>query len=139
MNSWIDRSERIATNNFFLCSPLDKNFGVIHHRTLRDGYVIQLYQHCWEIALVKLRTLGLIFKHCNTVCALFYFSTNSCIDRTERIALRWFRTLHTIYFSARQELWSDSSSHIEGWLYDPIILALLGDCTSESTDPRPHF
>ena len=29
--------------------------------------------------------------------------------------------------------------HIEGWLYDPIILALLRDCTSESTDPRPHF
>ena len=29
--------------------------------------------------------------------------------------------------------------HVEGWLYDPIILALLRDCTSESTDPRPHF
>ena len=29
--------------------------------------------------------------------------------------------------------------HFEGWLYDPIILALLRDCTSESTDPRPHF
>ena len=42
-------------------------------------------------------------------------------------------------FSSRQELWSDSSLHIEGWLYDPIILALLRDCTSESTDPRPHF
>src|SRR3990170_1891466 len=42
-------------------------------------------------------------------------------------------------FSARYGLWSDSSWHIEGWLYDPIILALLRDCTSESTDPRPHF
>src|SRR3990170_2579881 len=42
-------------------------------------------------------------------------------------------------FSARLELWSDSSLHIEGWLYDPVILALLRDCTSESTDPRPHF
>src|SRR6266536_564892 len=42
-------------------------------------------------------------------------------------------------FSARQELWSDYSSHVEGWLYDPIRLALLRDCTSESTDPRPHF
>ena len=42
-------------------------------------------------------------------------------------------------FSARQELWSDYSSHIEGWLYDPIILALLRDCTSESTNCRPHF
>ena len=29
--------------------------------------------------------------------------------------------------------------HVEGWLCDPIILALLGGCTSESTDPRPHF
>ena len=44
-----------------------------------------------------------------------------------------------LMFSARQELWSDSSSHVEGWLYDPIILPLLRDCTSESTDPRPHF
>ena len=42
-NSWIDRSEVIATNNFFLCSPLDRNFGVILHHTLRDGYIIQLY------------------------------------------------------------------------------------------------
>ena len=42
-------------------------------------------------------------------------------------------------FSARQELWSDSTSHVEGWLYDPIILALLRDCTSEIMDPRPHF
>ena len=29
--------------------------------------------------------------------------------------------------------------HFEGWLYDPIRLALLRDCTSKSTDPRPHF
>ena len=29
--------------------------------------------------------------------ALCYFSTNSLIDRTERIALRWFHTLQTIY------------------------------------------
>ena len=29
--------------------------------------------------------------------ALCYFSTNSWIDRTERITLRWFRTLQTIY------------------------------------------
>ena len=42
-------------------------------------------------------------------------------------------------FSARYELWSDSSLHFEGWLYDPIILALLRDCTSESMHPRPHF
>ena len=29
--------------------------------------------------------------------------------------------------------------HVEGRLYDPIILALLRDCTSETTDPRPCF
>ena len=29
--------------------------------------------------------------------------------------------------------------HVEGWLYDPIRLVLLRDCTSESMDPRPHF
>ena len=29
--------------------------------------------------------------------------------------------------------------HVEGWLYDPIILALLRDCTSEIMNPRPHF
>ena len=32
-----------------------------------------------------------------------------------------------------------SSSHVEGRLYDPIMLALLRDCSSESIDPRPHF
>ena len=31
------------TNNFFLCSLLDKNFGVILHRNLGGGYMIQLY------------------------------------------------------------------------------------------------
>ena len=39
----VDRSERIATINFFLCSLLDRNFGVILHRILRDGRMIQLY------------------------------------------------------------------------------------------------
>ena len=29
--------------------------------------------------------------------------------------------------------------HVEGRLYDPFILELLRDCTSESMDPRPHF
>ena len=31
------------TNNLFLCSSLDRNLGVILHRTLRGGYMIQLY------------------------------------------------------------------------------------------------
>ena len=62
------------------------------------------------------------------------------IDRNEQfrggfVPYKQFRLM----FSARQELWSDSSLHVEGWLYDPIILALLRDCTSESMDPRPHF
>ena len=30
-------------------------------------------------------------------------------------------------------------SHVEGLLYDPIMLALLRDCTSESMNPRPCF
>ena len=30
-------------NNLFLCSLLDKNFGVILRCTLRGGYMIQLY------------------------------------------------------------------------------------------------
>jgi hypothetical protein len=34
---------------------------------LRDLHMIQLCQHCWEFALVKVRTLGLVFKHCNTI------------------------------------------------------------------------
>ena len=42
-------------------------------------------------------------------------------------------------FSARYELWSDSSSHVEGLLYDSIMLALQRDCTSESMNPRPCF
>ena len=79
MNSWIDWSEIIDLRWFrtlqtisILCSLLDRNFGVILRCTLRDGYTIQLYYHYWEIALAKVRTLGLIFKHCNTVCAPFY-------------------------------------------------------------------
>ena len=30
-------------------------------------------------------------------------------------------------------------SHVEGFLYDSIVLALLRDCTSESMNPRPCF
>ena len=30
-------------------------------------------------------------------------------------------------------------SHVEGLLYDSIMLALLRDCTSESMNPRPYF
>ena len=66
------------TNDFLLCSPLDRNFGVILHCTLRDGYMIQLYQHCRVIIVAKVRTLGLNFKHCNTVCAPFYYLLPCC-------------------------------------------------------------
>ena len=31
------------TNDFFLCSPLERKFGATLHRTLRGGYMIQLY------------------------------------------------------------------------------------------------
>ena len=30
-------------------------------------------------------------------------------------------------------------SHVEGLLYDSIMLVLLRDCTSESMNPRPYF
>ena len=35
--------------------------------------MIQLCQHCWEITLVKVRTLGLISKHCNTIFVPVYY------------------------------------------------------------------
>ena len=46
-NSSMDRSNNFEvvsypTNNFIFCSPLDKNFGVILCRTLRDYHMIQL-------------------------------------------------------------------------------------------------
>ena len=44
---WIDRKNSFEvvshpTNDFFVCSLLDRNFGVILHCTLRGGYMIQL-------------------------------------------------------------------------------------------------
>ena len=42
-------------------------------------------------------------------------------------------------FSVCQELWSDSLSHVEGLVYDSVMLALLRDCTSESMNLRPYF
>ena len=91
------------------------------------------------LGLFKVLCVGLSIMNMNLLWC--YFSTNSRIDWLERIALRWFCTLQKNYSSVLHYigLWSDSSSHFEGWLYDPIILALLRDCTSESTDPRPHF
>ena len=60
------------TNNSYLLFSANRNSGVILCCTLRDNHMIQLCEHCWEIALAKVQTLGLIFKHCNTVCAPFY-------------------------------------------------------------------
>ena len=42
-------------------------------------------------------------------------------------------------FFATYELWSDSSLHVEGWLCDPIILALLREYTSKSINRRPYL
>ena len=50
-----------------------------------------------------------------------------------------YPTIISTFVLRYQWLWSDSLLHVEGSLYDPIILALLRDCTSESTDPMPHF
>ena len=84
---------------------------------------------CIGLSIMNLKLFGVILVR-----------TLRQIDRKEQLRggfIPYKRFL--LIFSARQELWSDSSSHVEGWLCDPIILALLGDCTSESTDPRPHF
>lgn len=53
----------------------------------------------------------------------------------------WFRTLQQFHlmFSTNRNFGSDSLSHVEGLLYDPIMLAMLRDCTSESMNPRPCF
>src|SRR3989337_1557174 len=41
-------------------------------------------------------------------------------------------------FSANRKF-GDSLLHVEGLLYDSIMLALLRDCTSESMNPMPCF
>jgi hypothetical protein len=46
-------------------------------------------------ALFEVLCVGLSITNLNLLWC--YFSTNSWIDRSERIALRWFRTLQTIY------------------------------------------
>ena len=70
MNSRIDWSERIDLRWFrtlqtisIFCSPLIGT-GVILYCTLRHNHMIWLCLHCWEISLAKVRTLGLVFKHC---------------------------------------------------------------------------
>ena len=81
---------------------------------------------------MKVRTLGLIFKHCNTVCAHFCYLLPCC----------FYCSYHknNIFLCSLEDKNSGVIlHHVEGWLYDPIILAVLRDYTSESTDPRPHF
>ena len=53
----------VPDNNFYTTS----NFGVNSTPHLRDLHMIQLCQHCWEITLVKVHTLCLVSKHCNTI------------------------------------------------------------------------
>ena len=66
------------TDNSYLLFSANRNLGVILYYTLRDNHMIQLCQHCWEIALVKVRTLGLVFKHFNTVFVPVYYLLPCC-------------------------------------------------------------
>jgi hypothetical protein len=45
---------------------------------LRDLHMIQLCQHCWEIALVQVWTLGLVSKHFNTIFVPVYLLPPCC-------------------------------------------------------------
>jgi hypothetical protein len=83
-DSWIDWTERItlwwfrAQQQFFRLFSTISDFGVNSLSHMRDFHMIQLCQHCWEIALVKVRTLGLVSKHCNTVFVPIYHLLPCC-------------------------------------------------------------
>ena len=78
-------------------------------------------------ALFEFICVGLSIMNLKLFCVILV-RTLGQIDRKEQLRggfVPYKRFL--LMFSARQELWSDSSLHFEGWLYDPIILALLRD------------
>ena len=85
--------------------------------------------HCVGLSIMNLKLFGVILVR-----------TLGQIDWKEQLRGGFMPYKQfLLMFSARQELWIDSSSHFEGWLYDPTMLALLRDCTSESMHPMPHF
>ena len=62
--------------------------------------MIQLYQHCLEIALANVWTLGLIFKHCNTICAHFftcYLAIFNCSYHKNQYLLSLLRLYHHLF------------------------------------------
>ena len=70
---------------------------------------------------------------------LFYYELLNRQNRKDNFEVVSYPTIISTFVLRYQWLWSDSLLHVEGQLYDPIMLLLLRDCASESTDPRPHF
>ena len=61
-----------------------------------------LYSYLCGLSIMNMNLLWCYFSTNSRIdqtkrIALYYFSRNSWIDRTERIALRWFRDLQTIH------------------------------------------
>ena len=58
-------------------------------------------------------------------------------SRGDNGVIQAHRLIHFFVICSPIQIWSDSLSHIEGLLYDSIMIALLKDCTSESMNFRP--
>ena len=71
-----------------------------------------------------------------------YFSTNSRIDWSERIALRWFRTLQTIPSYVIRWIGTLEWFFVACWgivIWSSYVIIVERTCTSESMNPRPCF
>ena len=79
--------------------------------------MIQLYLHYSEIALAKVRTLGLIFKQCNTVCAPFYQLLPCCF-----LLLLLQKSISTIHITLLSPSLHGTSAHIQ----ITIVFGVLG-------------
>ena len=93
------------------------DFGVNSLSHVRDLHMIQLCQHCWEIALVKVWTLGLVSKHCNTVCAHFCYLLPCCF-----YIFRLQKPISTIHTT----LLSPSLRRTSAPIQFTIVLGVLG-------------
>jgi hypothetical protein len=102
-NSWIDRTKRITLRWFRTLQQFLRLFSAMSYLRVNspshmwDFHMIQLCQHCWEIALVKVRTLGLVFKHCNTVYVLVYYWLPSVFIISDYKNLYLLYILHLFY------------------------------------------
>ena len=117
----IDWSERITLRWFrtlqtisILCSPLIGTWEWFF--IARWGMVIWSI-YCWEIALVKVWTLGLVFKHCNTVFAHFCYLLPCCF-----YIFRLQKPISTIHTT----LLSPSLRQTSAPIQFTIVLGVLG-------------